>query len=117
MNTTNKSATARRQISREARNAFPPMGVFAIRNEATGQVLVGSSRNVPGSLNRIQFELRQGTHPDRDLQQAWQRAPSHFAFEVLDLIKERPDPAFDYASELRDMEQLYRAELCTGSKQ
>jgi hypothetical protein len=117
VNTTKESVAARRQISRDARDAFPPMGVFAILNQATGQVLIGSSRNAPGSLNRIQFELRQGTHPDKDLQQAWQRAPSHFVFKVLDLIKERPDAAFDYSAELRDMERLFRAELCSGSQQ
>lgn len=115
MSMSSKSTAERRKLSREARDAFPAMGVYAIRNQATGKVHVGSSRNAPGTLNRIQFELRLGTHPDKALQRAWQRAPSLFAFEVLELLKERSDPAFDYASELSDMEQMYRTELCPGS--
>ncbi len=65
MSISSRSATERRKLSREARDAFPAIGVFAIRNQATGQMHVGSSRNAPGTINRIQFELRLGTHPDK----------------------------------------------------
>jgi len=30
---------------------------------------------------------------------------------VLALVKERSEPGFDYAAELKDLEALYRAEL------
>jgi hypothetical protein len=33
---------------------------------------------------------------------------------VLELVKQRTDPAFDYAQELRVLEQLHREELCAG---
>ena len=52
----------RRALARRARDAFPPMGVYAVRNRATGHVRVKSSRNVPGAINRPTFELRQGCH-------------------------------------------------------
>lgn len=100
----------KRARSRAARDAFPPMGIYAIRFE--DQVLVGSSRNVPGILNRIQFGLRMGTHPDRKLQAAWDRLGAEaFRFEVLELLEEHSDPDFDYAAELRALEQLYREEF------
>ncbi|MEJ7931746.1 GIY-YIG nuclease family protein [Ramlibacter sp. AN1015] len=108
------SAAARRAISRQARDAFPPMGIWAIR---TGErVLVSSSRNVVGAINRARFELRLGSHTDRALQAEWRRRGDSFVFEVLALVKQREDPAFDYASELRELEQLYRDELAaTGA--
>ena len=99
----------RRTLARQARDAFPPMGVYAVRSGST--VRVGASRNVHGTLNRIQFELRLGSHPDKSLQAAWQCAPESFSFDVLELVKERADPGFDYAGELRVLEQLHREEL------
>jgi len=105
------SSTSRRALARQARNAFPPMGVYAIRDHATGAVRVGTSRNVHGALNRIQFELRHGSHPDKALQADWNRdGPQRFSFEVLALVKERSEAGFDYAAELAELEALYRAE-------
>lgn len=102
----------RRELSRRARDAFPPMGVYAIRDRSSGRVLVGSSRNVFGTMNRIRFELRLGSHPNKSLQAEWNRhGADRFSFEVLELLKERDDAAFDYAAELRSTEELYREEL------
>lgn len=103
------SPAQRRQLSREARDAFPPMGVYAIR--AGGRVVVGSSRNVHGSLQRAQFELRLGSHRDKALQARWNDDPECFSFDVLELVRQREDAAFDYAGELQALEQLYREEL------
>ena len=108
------SAGQRRQLSRAARDAFPALGIYAVRNRDR-HVRVGSSRNVHATLNRIQFELRLGTHPDRPLQADWDRDPSSLVFEVLELVKQRSDPAFDYAAELGALEEIYRAELGIGS--
>lgn len=107
-------ATQRRRRSREARDAFPPMGIYAVRDGSSGRVLVGSTRDVHARLRRMQFELRLGTHPDKDLQSAWRQDPARLSFEVLELVKQRTDPAFDYAQELRVLEQLYRDELGEG---
>lgn len=105
----------RRTLSRQARDAFPPMGVYAIRDRESGKVIVGASRNVTGTLNRIRFELRLGTHLDKALQSAWQQGGAErITFEVLEMVKERTDPAFDYAAELRALEQLHRDELAAS---
>lgn len=102
----------RREAARRARDAFPPMGVYAIRDRRTGAVRVASSRNVPAVINRIRFELRQGTHRDRELLAAWRDGgEERIAFDVLELVKERSDAAFDYAAELRLLEELHRAEV------
>lgn len=102
----------RRMLARRARDAFPAMGVYAIRNGATGQVHVKASRNVPGAINRLSFELRQGCHRDRGLQALWDaRGAEGVTTEVLQLVRERDDPAFDYDAELALLETLYRLEL------
>lgn len=112
MNDNLESAGGRRAAARRARDAFPPMGVYAIRDRRTGTVRIAASRNVHAAINRIRFELRMGSHPDRTLQSAWRDGgEERFAFEVLELVKERTDANFDYAAELRLLEELHRAEL------
>lgn len=105
-------AAQRRALSRAARDAFPPMGVYAVRDAASGTVRVHASRNVHGAINRTQFELRLGCHFDKALQAEWNQDPSRFTFEVLAFVKERQEPGFDPAEELRVLEALYREELC-----
>jgi hypothetical protein len=102
----------RREASRQARDAFPAMGVWCIRDHATAKVRVAASRNVPGAINRAQFELRRGAHADKALQAQWKAsAPERFSFEVIELVKERSDPAFDYAGELQALLDWYREQL------
>ncbi|MBC5768002.1 GIY-YIG nuclease family protein [Ramlibacter albus] len=114
--TTSQSSAERRRLSREARDAFPPMGIYAVRNRASGTLRVASSRNVHGAINRLQFELRLGRHADKALQANWNDDPSQITFDVLELVKQRTDPAFDYAAELKALEEIYAADLCGGAQ-
>ena len=103
------SRLARRAAARQARDAFPPRGIYAIRDRASGHLLLGASRNVHAALNRARFELRMGKHADRVLQAEWNRGGvDGLAFEVLDLVKERDNTEFDYAGELKALEQIHR---------
>lgn len=104
-----ESRSARRAVARQARDTFPPMGIYAIRDHASGYLRLGASRNVHAALNRARFELRMGTHTDRLLQAGWNRSGADgLAFEVLELVKEREDADFDYAGELQALEQIHR---------
>ncbi|CAN5709446.1 hypothetical protein BH10PSE18_BH10PSE18_43380 [soil metagenome] len=103
------SRSARRAAARQARDAFPPMGIYAIRDRASGHMLLGASRNVHAALNRAHFELRMGKHADRILQAEWNRSGADgLAFDVLELVKERANADFDYTGELKALEQMHR---------
>lgn len=85
------------------------MGIYAIRDRASGHLLLGASRNVNAALNRARFELGIGKHADRVLQAVWNRSGADgLAFEVLELVKERENAVFDYAGELKALEQIHR---------
>ena len=85
------------------------MGIYVIRDRETGEVLVASSRNVYGAVNRTQFELRLRSHSNKALQEKWNHGgPDRFDFEVVELLEERKDAHFDYGEELRPLEQVYR---------
>ncbi|AMO24679.1 hypothetical protein GCM10027034_09890 [Ramlibacter solisilvae] len=106
------SSTVRRARIREFKDAFPPMGVYAVRNSATGRAWVGASRNVDGALNRIRFELQMHGHRDRSLADEWARhGAQSFRFEVLERVRKRDDPAFDYEAELQALLALWTEEL------
>ena len=107
--TNQATRSARRAAARQARDAFPPMGIYAIRDRTSGHRLLGASRNVHAALNRARFELRMGKHADHVLQAQWNRSGvDGLAYEVLELVKERDDADFDYAGELKALEQTYR---------
>ena len=107
----------RRELARAARDAFPPMGVYAIRNLATGSVRVLASRNVPAAIQRTLFELRQKGCRDRALQQEWNlHGPEGLRFETLELVRERTEEGFDYAAELQLLLQLWTGELAGGAR-
>jgi hypothetical protein len=96
----------------EARRAYkekpPPMGVFAVRCRANGKVLVGSSLNVQGALNRIQFELTTGMGRFPELLADWKRhGAGSFSFEVLDVLKPSEEPGVDPKEELKVLEALW----------
>ena len=108
------SPQARRALTREYKQSFPPLGIYAVRCEAAGLLRLGASRNVDGMLNRIRFQLANGSMRDAQLTQAWaQHGPQAFSFEVLDRVKERADPDFDYDAELQALLALWQAELQT----
>ncbi|MGD9590761.1 MAG: GIY-YIG nuclease family protein [Pyrinomonadaceae bacterium] len=89
-----------------------PMGVFQIRNRANGRVLVDSSMDVPGKINRHRFQLNAGMHRCRPLQIDWNEfGESGFDFEELEPLEPRDDPNYDYRADLEFLEDLWLEKL------
>jgi hypothetical protein len=100
--------TSRAELKRTYKEKPPPMGVFVIRNRANGKVLVGSSLNVPGALNRVRFELTTGISRNPALLEDWRRhGPDSFSFEVLDVLPPSEEPRDDPKEELKVLESLW----------
>lgn len=111
-------SNARRTLTRQYKEAPPPMGVYAIRNLLEDRLYMGASNNVEGAINRARFELKMNGHRNRRLQQDWQRLGAEaFRFEVIDTVKMRDDPAFDAPAELAALLALWCEELgCFGAR-
>lgn len=106
------SPPSQRELTRRYKESLPPMGVYVIRNLATGRVFVRGSLNLDGAMNRDRFELGMRQHRHRGLMDEWLRhGAENFRFEVIDRIKPREDPAFDYRAELDAMLALWTEEL------
>jgi len=100
------------ELKRTYKEKPPPMGVYAIRNRANGKVLVGTSLNLPGFLNRARFQLELGGHPHPALQADWQRyGVDSFSFEVLDKLPPSEEPREALRAELEVLEALWLERL------
>ena len=88
------------------------MGVFQILNKVNGKMLVDSSTNVPGKINRHKFALNAGSHASKALQSDWNElGNSAFEFETLEPVEPRDDPNYNYKSDLEFLEDLWLEKL------
>ena len=88
------------------------MGIFQIQNLANGRAFIGGSKDLPAILNRHQFQLKLGTHPNKELQRAWNELGADaFAFNVLDTLPPAENAGYDPTEDLTALEQLWIAKL------
>ena len=97
---------------REYKLSHRPMGVFQIRNAASGKVLIESSVNIPGKFNRYRMQLDLGSHPNKELQADHKAlGKDAFEFETLESLEPRIDPEYNYAADLEALEDLWIEKL------
>ena len=88
------------------------MGVFTILNKVNGKILLVSSNNLPGRINRAIFQLDMGSHPNMALQQDYKQfGKDNFAFEIIDYLKPKEDPAYNYTDDLAVLEEMWIEKL------
>jgi hypothetical protein len=102
----------RKELKQAYRQTPRPAGVIAIRCKANGKVLFASSLNLNGLLDRHEFELRLGSHRNKELQKDWTTyGRENFTFEILEQLEPRDDPTYDYSDDLTILEELWLEEL------
>ncbi len=98
----------RKERIREYKERPRVSGVFQVRNTVTGKILLGSSLNLHGPLNSHKFMLEIGKHDNEQLMADWKKyGRDAFAFEVLEVVRQSDDPAFDVKDELTLLEQIW----------
>ena len=104
--------TSKRELKRAYKERAKPAGIFQVKNTANGKVLLGSSLNLEGLLNRERFTLTIGRHRNESLQKEWNEfGAEKFVFEILDIVKVKDDPAFNLSDELTLLEEIWLEEL------
>ena len=102
----------KKDIKREYKERKKPTGVFQVKNTVNGKVLLGSSLNLEGSLNKHKFMLTIGNHQNKAIQEDWNEyGPDKFVFEILEVVKIKDDPNFNLSDELTMLEQIWLDEL------
>ena len=106
------SMKTRKEIHREYKERVKPSGVFQVRNMANGKVLLGSSLNLEGPLNKHRFMLKINGHPNKELQQDWNElGPDQFSFEILETVQTSDNPNFNLKDELTLLEGIWLEKL------
>jgi len=102
----------RKALSRGYKETPRQMGVFRVHNTAADKSFVGASNDLPSMLNRQRFQLTRGVHPNRALQDDWNRlGPEAFVFEILDTLSPSEQPDYDPSEDLRVLEELWLVKL------
>lgn len=105
-------SSKKKELKREYQQTHRPMGIYQIRNLVNGKVLVGATLNLPGMLNRHQFQLKAGSHQNKALQTEWQEfGGQSFVFEILDELTPGNEPGPDYRTDLEFLEALWLEKL------
>jgi hypothetical protein len=103
---------SRKEINQEYAERVKPAGVFQVKNMANGKVLLGSSLNLEGPLNRHRFMLKIGSHTNKALQNDWvEFSPEQFVFEILEEVQCKDDPNFNLKDELALLEMIWLEKL------
>ena len=89
-----------------------PMGVFQIKNNVNGKILVVGARNIDGIINSQMFQLKMKSHRNVQLQRDFnEHGADAFSCEVLEQIKPSDDPARDYSKEVKALEEKWLEKL------
>ncbi len=102
----------KKELKRQYLDNPPPMGVFQIRNTKNNKVFIGCSENLPGMLNRYRFQLKLGSHRNKDLQSDWNEfGQDAFVFEILDVLEPKTDPDWNSEKDLLELKELWLEKL------
>ncbi len=103
---------SRKELNKEYLARVKPAGVFQVKNLANGKVLLGSSLNLEGPLNKHRFMLRIGSHTNKALQADWNEfGETQFVFEILEEVQRKDDPNFNLKDELSLLEMIWLEKL------
>ena len=102
----------RKELMRQYKETPRPMGVFQIKNNRNGKLLLLKALNIPGIITRHQLELRRGMHRNRELQAEWnQYGEDAFSFEPLATIKPEEFPPEQWSAAVADLLQTWLEKL------
>lgn len=87
-------------------------GIYRVYNTETGMQWIDSSADVQGALNRMQFELKLGSHRRHALQADFKAsAGKTLQFEILERICKKVDPSWNLQEALEQARTLWREEF------
>lgn len=98
----------RSELKKQYKETPKKAGIFQVKNTVNGRVLLGSSKNLHGPINKHRFLLSTGSHWNKKIQADWNRyGPDAFTFEILDVLKQKDDPAYNLEDELALLEEIW----------
>lgn len=102
----------RKELKLAYKQTALPMGVYQIKNNTNGKLLIGSSMNLPGIFNRHRFQLNAKVHTNKALQEDWNLNHSNaFTFDILEMIKSEEISKDDWSKSIAELEDKWLDKL------
>lgn len=90
-------------------------GIYRVHNTETGMQWIDSSADVQGAINRMQFELKLGSHRRHALQADFKvSAGKALQFDILERIRKKDDPSWNLQEALEQARTLWREEFAAS---
>lgn len=78
----------KKQLLEEYENRKPEMGVISFHCAATQETFLGISKDTKADLNSNRFKLTANMHPNKRLQELWNRySENNFELSVIQVLK------------------------------
>jgi len=98
----------RKQLKEPAKQKQCKMGVFSIKNKATGKCLIGSSTDLEAKWNSQKLQLETGNHPNAELQNDWkQYGEDNFVYEIVEELTPKDENDTTIKKEIKALEELW----------
>jgi len=102
----------KKEIKNRYKQKPPEMGIYQVKNLASGKIYIGRALELNGKLNSERFQLKNGMHMSKELQQDFNElGMENFSFDVLDRLPAKEDPGRDYSNELLALEEMWLEKL------
>ncbi len=102
----------KKEVKKNYKQTAPPMGVYQIKNLVNGKIFIGSSKNIPGRINRHKFALQFGSEEIKELLIDYKEyGEKNFSFDILDQLKPKDEPGYDYTEDIEVLEELWIEKL------
>ncbi len=102
----------KKELVRKYKETVQPMGVYQIKNTINGRLFIGSAKNLTGKMNSHKFQLKNGLHPNKEMQKEYNEVGDRgFSFEVLDYLEPKEEMNYDYTKELETLEDMWIQKL------
>jgi hypothetical protein len=102
----------KKEIKKAYKLKVPDMGIYQVRNLASGKIYIGRAMDLNGKLNSEKFQLKNKMHMNRELQEDFNGlGEEKFAFEVLDRLQPKEGAGHDLGQELKELEAIWLDKL------
>ena len=90
-------------------------GVYGIKNDVTGEILLLSTANLQAAANQFSFAQEFGSCVHMKLQKEWTRlGGDNFSLIIYDtMTKNETQSASAFRNDLKDLEEIWRERLTT----
>lgn len=101
----------KKEMRNEYKEKVFPAGVFAMVNTIRNKMFVAGSFDLIASENRCRFELKMGTHRNKELQADWKMdGEESFEYRILSSLEKKDDNEIT-RKDLKVLKELLLQEL------